>query len=284
MWPKATPVTHAPGKLAAVNVAGEVDLSVLQGEPPLIRRLRDYCHHEGWTLDECRTLPAQYTVEFCFTCPGGYEHGYVVSYQMLAVATDPDEVAYPLFQAVAKDCAAKHQLKPSNLPMLPCTVSDSAAQDPQDGPGFGYADLLKEIEKIASGALGEPVTVAAKEFSLAVPADYLGAAADLQSIVNEQMKNLLLYGSTAAWPAKPAPPSASGAAVVRQLSEVVPALENHTVTCPAPGFNCPPGVPSTLAGMIIHLNDRHQWSRERIADWLDTLPIDLTLQPASTGD
>lgn len=28
-------------------------------------------------------------------------------------------------------------------------------------------------------------------------------------------------------------------------------------------------------GMVMHLNDDHRWSRERIADWLDTLDLDL---------
>lgn len=31
-----------------------------------------------------------------------------------------------------------------------------------------------------------------------------------------------------------------------------------------------------LDSMIIHLNDGHSWSREAIADWLDTLGVDLT--------
>lgn len=28
--------------------------------------------------------------------------------------------------------------------------------------------------------------------------------------------------------------------------------------------------------MVIHLNDQHDWSLHQIADWLDTLPYDLT--------
>lgn len=41
---------------------------------------------------------------------------------------------------------------------------------------------------------------------------------------------------------------------------------------------------SSLTNTIIHLNDDHKWSRERIADWLETLPVDLTLVSASKGD
>lgn len=34
---------------------------------------------------------------------------------------------------------------------------------------------------------------------------------------------------------------------------------------------------SNLWQMVQHLNDRHMWSREKIADWMETLDIDLTL-------
>jgi hypothetical protein len=32
----------------------------------------------------------------------------------------------------------------------------------------------------------------------------------------------------------------------------------------------------TLAHLIVHLNDDHRWKRERLADWLDSLDIDLS--------
>jgi hypothetical protein len=34
----------------------------------------------------------------------------------------------------------------------------------------------------------------------------------------------------------------------------------------------------TILANIIHLNDSHRWSREDIADWLDTLDVDLTIK------
>lgn len=37
----------------------------------------------------------------------------------------------------------------------------------------------------------------------------------------------------------------------------------------------------SLEAIIVHLNDEHLWTREEIADWLDTLDdIDITLHPA----
>lgn len=34
----------------------------------------------------------------------------------------------------------------------------------------------------------------------------------------------------------------------------------------------------SLQWTIIHLNDNHEWTREAIADWLDGLPVDLTVR------
>lgn len=33
-----------------------------------------------------------------------------------------------------------------------------------------------------------------------------------------------------------------------------------------------------LSSMIIHLNDHHKWSREQIADWVESLPIDTSFK------
>jgi hypothetical protein len=34
---------------------------------------------------------------------------------------------------------------------------------------------------------------------------------------------------------------------------------------------------AVLSAAIMHLNDKHAWTREKIADWLDSLDIDLTV-------
>lgn len=39
-----------------------------------------------------------------------------------------------------------------------------------------------------------------------------------------------------------------------------------------------------LCNIIARLNDSHQWSRQQIADWLDTLPIDLTVQQKENAE
>jgi hypothetical protein len=76
--------------------------------------------------------------------------------------------------------------------------------------------------------------------------------------------------------------------MAEQLLSVFPNLA-RTVSCPlgAPTFTrrlaggC---LARPLINQIIHLNDSHGWSRERIADWLETLPLVLTTTATNKGD
>lgn len=56
------------------------------------------------------------------------------------------------------------------------------------------------------------------------------------------------------------------------LREICPGLPRLCATCP----DCAQG-PYRGELVVIHLNDYHHWTREKIADWLDTLDVDLTL-------
>jgi hypothetical protein len=76
--------------------------------------------------------------------------------------------------------------------------------------------------------------------------------------------------------------------IARQLVSVFPNLA-RTVSCPlgGPTFNerlasgC---LARPLVNQIIHLNDNHGWTRERIADWLETLPLALATVATNKGD
>jgi hypothetical protein len=77
-----------------------------------------------------------------------------------------------------------------------------------------------------------------------------------------------------------------------ELVALWPALRTAKAGCPVPPgstdvVSCMGLVAEqTIGWVVIHLNDYHAWSREKIADWLDDLPpeIDLTLTAASKGD
>ncbi len=82
------------------------------------------------------------------------------------------------------------------------------------------------------------------------------------------------------------PTLAAAYAVLDTLTDLFPALKTTKRSCPAPFSPKCPSPPAKLAldRLVIHLNDDHKWSRERIADWLETLPVDLTIQAVSKGD
>lgn len=54
----------------------------------------------------------------------------------------------------------------------------------------------------------------------------------------------------------------------------IPGLK-ESVQCPG----CfPRYISFSVKTIIFCLNDNHHWTREDIADWLDTLPVDLTIK------
>lgn len=65
----------------------------------------------------------------------------------------------------------------------------------------------------------------------------------------------------------------SGIDVDRMMRKIVPGARGAT-QCP----ECHDAGP--LFTVIVHLNDEHRWTRDKIADWTDTLPLDLTMHVA----
>ena len=57
------------------------------------------------------------------------------------------------------------------------------------------------------------------------------------------------------------------------LDQAIPVLHTATVDCPVKTTR-----ESSISSMILHLNDFHEWSREQIADWLESLDIDLSFE------
>ena len=68
----------------------------------------------------------------------------------------------------------------------------------------------------------------------------------------------------------------AGNTVIRTLKDVLPGIDWMHAECP----DCH-DVHRQLVHIIVHLNDDHRWSRNDIADWLETLDWDLTIAPAA---
>jgi hypothetical protein len=64
--------------------------------------------------------------------------------------------------------------------------------------------------------------------------------------------------------------------VARELPPAWLELGARPETCPA----CQIAMPAT--SVVTHLNDKHEWTRERIADWLE--PIERAMPPALAID
>ncbi len=68
--------------------------------------------------------------------------------------------------------------------------------------------------------------------------------------------------------------------VLSILEKTFKGVKDCKVACPG---GC--GRINTLLRTVIHLNDYHAWTREKIATWLETLEgVDLNISPSSQGD
>lgn len=66
---------------------------------------------------------------------------------------------------------------------------------------------------------------------------------------------------------------------IGELKKIIPNIGTNVET------PCLCGVAAMdICHVVMHLNDQHEWSREKIADWLDTLDVDLSLAPSNQGD
>lgn len=87
-------------------------------------------------------------------------------------------------------------------------------------------------------------------------------------------------------PAKFIPPKAASEEVVLgALLKAIPGLADARAdNCPACASKGGQYGFKDVSTIIMHLNDSHLWSRQDIADWLDTLDCDLSFQPPEAWD
>lgn len=86
-----------------------------------------------------------------------------------------------------------------------------------------------------------------------------------------------------AHPVLPKKPKGSNR-VIKELAVLCPGIA-ALARCPAQGtpvatidaaLLC--SRPGAVAGIAMHLNDHHRWTREQVADWMETLDIDLSIK------
>jgi hypothetical protein len=130
------------------------------------------------------------------------------------------------------------------------------------------------------------VTYCFSEHVLALPHSEEIIDRTLADVVRSMAENWSPEGKARFWSAYrhntptpitiPAPPGPKANAIVGDLVAAIPALAEFRTTCPEVG--CTRYVlegGARLTTVVPHLNDHHRWSREEIADWLETLDVDL---------
>lgn len=77
---------------------------------------------------------------------------------------------------------------------------------------------------------------------------------------------------------KSAPSEVSQADTFAVLEAAIPGIKDRTAVCP--------GCESldSLTQVIVHLNDSHHWSREKIADWLEESGLALPINTQPQGE
>lgn len=209
-------------------------------------------------------------------CPHGQEIGRDISHVLIKNA-DPMSLAVMVFDTLKRECRAYHSA-------LPAAFNVAIA---------GPVGELVTAESLVPDPAPVPMPVSAPWGSVYV------AGAYTESVMYEAVGGLV-------WQALPGcgcpmckPSGGSPLAtatswkkisdttkielppVVADLARLVPAVLDHHTECPE---GCVSLEPLPIYQIVIHLNDYHRYQREKIADWLETLDVDLTLQPCSQGD
>ena len=73
------------------------------------------------------------------------------------------------------------------------------------------------------------------------------------------------------------PPSMTADSVKGTIIERCPGIADYRTGCPVDGCDDAHSMTYVIVSLVPHLNDNHKWTREEIADWIDSLPIDTTI-------
>jgi hypothetical protein len=140
------------------------------------------------------------------------------------------------------------------------------------------------------------VRIGGQTFFLRVTGEYMAAAPDWKAMVKSEfmalfskefdkaIESVVIDKPKSTWdyvPPQPSYDASWGSGVDGDLAELCPALLRHRVVCPVADclYYEYAKYPNRLTSVIQHLNDGHKYTREEIADWLETLDVDIQLQP-----
>ena len=101
-----------------------------------------------------------------------------------------------------------------------------------------------------------------------------------KSIVHAEYYAALEYPEAAFKEVFSTGPAISQQDTLEILTAAIPDLEKTVAWCPS----CGPDARDALVQIIVHLNDSHHWSREKIADWLEKSGHNLPINTQPEGE
>lgn len=173
---------------------------------------------------------------------------------------------------------------------LPVPLANLVMQRFQHRCQSEHANIPPPGQFVYSLASPEPIAYAANNVIYKIEDFKIQYAAEYAKLVESQMQSLYSTGDAigGSWSFTPTYSSGIGyggtGSILTELLSICPGL--GSVQRPCPDTSCAEysGHPILLPNLIQHVNDRHQWSREKIAEWLDIIAIedptvDLTIKP-----
>lgn len=199
----------------------------------------------GWTIN---SYASNQHVSVQLVCPHG--QGVETNVSIYAFDNCPDgaSLANACFQQLRAQCDQTHsQILPQGQYVYTYTQQEPYGYLPDNGgPMIKMDELVKQYQG---------------NWNI----EYL-----------KQMESQMIYGYSQSGSVSAG--GSGGPGILGGLMSICPGLV--TVCRPCPECHTAQGA---LSSMIPHINDVHQWSREKIASWLDIISddpdVDLTIQP-----
>lgn len=214
------------------------------------------------------------------------------------VAKITAKITKALFDGVPEDCVAALFLPGMNKP-IHVKLSDIEIEDPEPPmQQVGYTVKNADGKVVASGTWTMPpgtlYALPQPWYGTDINADSGGGNGYITAMSGFSVTKLDAEGNPVT---KVVQPKVSGNDVAHTLLQAVPGLAAAKGSCPAckkpqvetgalaAGFVtswC--GDHISAMDLVVHLNDYHEWSREQIADWLETKDWDLSFQQTEGAD
>lgn len=236
---------HAYSDMAYMNslIYQELPMDKLPNQFGVFQnRIMELLYANGWGSWQCHVDTNYPSLTFEAVCPHKQTCVHQISQGLFVEGIHGAEIAETIFQRMLSACKA-------HGPMLPPGQYLYTLQSAEPMGYMTYAGTLIDAQELK--------------------ATYGDMVAKMQAEIMTKMEQYIWNAPNAPWPS-----SMAKEHPLTGLVRLFPNLSAYSAPCPVCKTASGP-----LGRIIPHINDNHQWTREQIADWLDTLDVDLTAKP-----